>query len=274
MAAQPEPSSSGGDGGDHCHSSSSLAGSGGHEEMVEEAAEEGPVRAAPAGGAETPFSYEEYECRICYNLFDLERHAPKLLECLHTFCLECLRQLHLRAAHSAHDSSGGDGNSDHQGAAIKCPLCAHRTVPPGGSPHNLPTNTKRQEASLLQLMPLLEESLFPRLVLQASGPACQRPLPEQSSVAATTSTDSLANNGEQSTSSQDRTSRELLGCVFAVSLMLLFMFRWMDRLTFIVFLGLLLGLLLCCFIPFMWLLLDIMPNRRQTHLVRPPPHDI
>uniref|UniRef100_A0A8C2GTL2 RING-type domain-containing protein n=1 Tax=Cyprinus carpio TaxID=7962 RepID=A0A8C2GTL2_CYPCA len=31
-------------------------------------------------------------CKICYNFFDHDRRAPKILECLHTFCEECLHQ--------------------------------------------------------------------------------------------------------------------------------------------------------------------------------------
>ncbi|XP_044769561.1 uncharacterized protein LOC123324334 [Neomonachus schauinslandi] len=44
---------------------------------------------------------EDYECKICYNYFDADRRAPKLLACLHTFCQECLSQLQLRAAAAA-----------------------------------------------------------------------------------------------------------------------------------------------------------------------------
>uniref|UniRef100_A0A8C6Y3K2 RING-type domain-containing protein n=1 Tax=Naja naja TaxID=35670 RepID=A0A8C6Y3K2_NAJNA len=43
--------------------------------------------AADWGG---PLAAEERECRICYNPFDAEARAPKLLACLHTFCLDCL----------------------------------------------------------------------------------------------------------------------------------------------------------------------------------------
>uniref|UniRef100_A0A8C5MXZ0 Ring finger protein 228 n=1 Tax=Leptobrachium leishanense TaxID=445787 RepID=A0A8C5MXZ0_9ANUR len=56
-----------------------------------------------------------YECKICYNYFDLDRRAPKLLECLHTFCQECLNTLHRR---------------EDRPWRLSCPICRHRTAFP------------------------------------------------------------------------------------------------------------------------------------------------
>lgn len=72
------------------------------------------------------FPSEEYECKICYNYFDADRHKPKLLGCSHTFCLECLDSLHFREG---------------RGWRIGCPLCRHRTPVPEYRVHNLPDNT-------------------------------------------------------------------------------------------------------------------------------------
>ncbi|XP_041697121.2 E3 ubiquitin-protein ligase RNF182-like [Coregonus clupeaformis] len=69
--------------------------------------------------------YEEYECKICYNYFDLDRRTPKILECFHTFCEECLNTLHLR---------------EDRGWRIGCPLCRQRTPVPEYRIHNLPNN--------------------------------------------------------------------------------------------------------------------------------------
>ncbi|XP_033993453.1 E3 ubiquitin-protein ligase RNF186-like [Trematomus bernacchii] len=80
------------------------------------------------------FPSEEYECKICYNYFDLGRHTPKLLACSHTFCHECLDALHLR---------GG------RGWRIGCPVCRHRTPVPEYRVHNLPDNSE-----LTQSLPL------------------------------------------------------------------------------------------------------------------------
>lgn len=77
------------------------------------------------------FPSEEYECKICYSYFDLDRHAPKLLGCSHTFCRECLDTLHSREG---------------RGWRIGCPVCRHRTPVPEYRVHNLPDNTALTEA--------------------------------------------------------------------------------------------------------------------------------
>ncbi|MBN3295717.1 RN182 ligase, partial [Amia calva] len=81
-------------------------------------------------GAQAAAPYEEHECKICYNYFDLDRRAPKILECLHTFCEECLNTLHLR---------------EERPWRIGCPICRHRTPVPDYRIQNLPNNTKVTE---------------------------------------------------------------------------------------------------------------------------------
>ncbi|XP_048837670.1 E3 ubiquitin-protein ligase RNF183 [Brienomyrus brachyistius] len=105
-----------------------------------------------ASGAEAPgallFPFEEYECKICYNYFDLDRRAPKILECLHTFCEECLHTLHLR---------------EDRPWRISCPVCRHRTPVPDYRIQNLPNNTKVTEVLPLCIDsdPLPQDSLPP-----------------------------------------------------------------------------------------------------------------
>ncbi|XP_059586926.1 RING finger protein 223 [Alligator mississippiensis] len=132
----------------------------------EEEAAAGPGPGPGSGpGAPPPPSYEDYECKICYNYFDLERRAPKLLECLHTFCQECLSQLHLRAAQ--HPPPGAEHGAPWRaggGGSICCPVCRHRTALPDYRVHGLPVNTKLAEAFPLQLRardPLPQDSLPP-----------------------------------------------------------------------------------------------------------------
>nr|XP_038039799.1 RING finger protein 223-like [Anas platyrhynchos] len=137
--------------------------------------QEDEAAAAAAGGAAAPPSYEDYECKICYNYFDLERRAPKLLECLHTFCQECLSQLHLRAAQQppaaaeqgpagrAGAGAGGGGGGG-AGGSLACPLCRHRTALPEHRVHGLPVNTKLAAACPPQLRardPLPQDRLPP-----------------------------------------------------------------------------------------------------------------
>ncbi|XP_066565405.1 RING finger protein 228 [Amia ocellicauda] len=99
-------------------------------------------------GAQAAAPYEEHECKICYNYFDLDRRAPKILECLHTFCEECLNTLHLR---------------EERPWRIGCPICRHRTPVPDYRIQNLPNNTKVTETFPLYIEadPLPQDSLPP-----------------------------------------------------------------------------------------------------------------
>lgn len=83
---------------------------------------------------------EDYECKICYNYFDADRRAPKLLACLHTFCQECLSRLQLRAAAAATAASERPLRPPPwhgPPSAIACPVCRHRTPLPDSRVYNL-----------------------------------------------------------------------------------------------------------------------------------------
>ncbi|CAL8371899.1 unnamed protein product [Gadus morhua 'NCC'] len=114
--------------------------------------------APPRRDHQPPFPYEEYECKICYNYFDLDRRAPKLLECVHTFCEQCLTALHLR---------------EERPWRVSCPVCRHRTPVPDYRIQNLPNNTKVTEDFPLYMdsdplpqdaLPLYPPPLHPALV--------------------------------------------------------------------------------------------------------------
>ncbi|XP_048417552.1 RING finger protein 223 [Stegostoma tigrinum] len=79
------------------------------------------------------------ECTICFSSYDNVFKTPKLLQCQHAFCLECLARL---AA-----SVPADQSSD-----IICPLCRSQTVlPDNGTPA-----LKTSQELLSQLPPQLQ----------------------------------------------------------------------------------------------------------------------
>ncbi|XP_038054682.1 E3 ubiquitin-protein ligase TRIM56-like [Patiria miniata] len=67
-------------------------------------------------------SVDHLECSICTNRF----RQPKLLDCLHSFCLQCLHELRQ--------------SQDPSGTKLTCPLCRHETMLKGSGVADLPNN--------------------------------------------------------------------------------------------------------------------------------------
>ncbi|XP_038054623.1 E3 ubiquitin-protein ligase TRIM71-like [Patiria miniata] len=67
-------------------------------------------------------SVDHLECSICTNRF----RQPKLLDCLHSFCLQCLQELRQ--------------SQDPSGTKLICPLCRRETMLKGSGVADLPNN--------------------------------------------------------------------------------------------------------------------------------------
>ncbi|XP_057688553.1 RING finger protein 223 [Corythoichthys intestinalis] len=67
------------------------------------------------------------ECWVCYSHYNNVFRCPKMLECKHTFCLECLARINVKSARPA---------------AIRCPLCRHVTMLPASGLTKLATDAQ------------------------------------------------------------------------------------------------------------------------------------
>uniref|UniRef100_A0A673HK71 Si:ch73-335l21.2 n=1 Tax=Sinocyclocheilus rhinocerous TaxID=307959 RepID=A0A673HK71_9TELE len=73
------------------------------------------------------------ECPVCYQEYDQDSKLPRMLECLHVFCTECLRKIQLTPLHPPDPNSA---------PSISCPLCRHSTPLQGGTAYSLPCNSR------------------------------------------------------------------------------------------------------------------------------------
>uniref|UniRef100_A0A665WSZ1 Si:ch73-335l21.2 n=1 Tax=Echeneis naucrates TaxID=173247 RepID=A0A665WSZ1_ECHNA len=81
----------------------------------------------------TPGEPMDVECPVCYQEYDQSNKCPRMLECLHVFCSECLQKIQLCSF---------EPPDPHSPPAIPCPLCRHLTPLETGDALSLPCNSR------------------------------------------------------------------------------------------------------------------------------------
>lgn len=91
-----------------------------------------PQQRDQAAATPSPGEPMDVECPICYQEYNQYNKCPRMLECLHVFCTECLQRIHLCPC---------DPSDRHSPRAIPCPLCRHLTPLETGDALTLPCNS-------------------------------------------------------------------------------------------------------------------------------------
>lgn len=91
----------------------------------------------------------DLECAICFSQFNNVFRCPKMLQCRHTFCLECLARINVKSA---------------QPSTIQCPLCRGVTTLPALGLPRLAT-----DASVLTYLPAAMQRVCSVRFLRSKG---------------------------------------------------------------------------------------------------------
>lgn len=91
----------------------------------------------------------DLECSICFSQFNNVFRCPKMLQCKHTFCLECLARINVKSA-----------DPD----AIQCPLCRSLTSLPALGLPRLATNS-----DMLSYLPAAMQRVYSVRFLRNKG---------------------------------------------------------------------------------------------------------
>ncbi|XP_041840364.1 RING finger domain-containing protein [Melanotaenia boesemani] len=89
-------------------------------------------QAAAVPSCTNPGEPLDAECPICYQEYNQYNKCPRMLECLHIFCTECLQRIQLCPFNPS---------DTHSSPAIPCPLCRHLTPLETGDAFTLPSNS-------------------------------------------------------------------------------------------------------------------------------------
>ncbi|XP_045920339.1 RING finger domain-containing protein isoform X2 [Micropterus dolomieu] len=95
------------------------------------APQQGDPAAAAPGPSITSGEPVDVECPICYQEYNQYNKCPRMLDCLHVFCTECLQRIQLCPSERHHSPP-----------AIPCPLCRHLTPLETGDALSLPCNSR------------------------------------------------------------------------------------------------------------------------------------
>lgn len=91
----------------------------------------------------------DLECAICFSQFNNVFRCPKMLQCRHTFCLECLARINVKSA---------------QPSTIQCPLCRGVTALPALGLPRLAT-----DVSVLTYLPAAMQRVYSIRFLRSKG---------------------------------------------------------------------------------------------------------
>ncbi|XP_075968525.1 uncharacterized protein LOC142971755 [Anarhichas minor] len=98
------------------------------------ASQQGDPAAVVLSLSTTPGEPMDVECPICYQEYNQYNKCPRMLECLHVFCTECLKRIQLCPLEPLDAASSTP--------ALPCPLCRHLTPLETGDALSLPCNSR------------------------------------------------------------------------------------------------------------------------------------
>lgn len=107
------------------------------------------LRLSPLQARCSQDTYPDLECSICFSQFNNVFRCPKMLQCNHTFCLECLARINIKSA---------------QPNTIQCPLCRGLTpLPMLGLP------TLATDVDILTCLPAAMQRAYSIRFLRSKG---------------------------------------------------------------------------------------------------------
>ncbi|TDH12657.1 hypothetical protein EPR50_G00049260 [Perca flavescens] len=107
------------------------------------------LRLSPLPSQCSEDTYPDLECSICFSQFNNVFRCPKMLQCKHTFCLECLARINVKSA---------------EPSSIQCPLCRGLTPLPTLGLPRLATNS-----DMLSCLPAAMQRVYSIRFLRNKG---------------------------------------------------------------------------------------------------------